>query len=40
MNPRQSVLVAMFLSLVVFIVANVQTSTVETKVAMLKQVPA
>lgn len=40
MNPRQSVLIAMFLSLAIFIVANIPTSTVKTQVGALKQVPS
>lgn len=40
MNPRQSVLIAMFLSLAIFLLANVNAVTnINTQVTNLKQVP-
>jgi hypothetical protein len=39
MNPRQSVLIAMFLSLVIFLLANVHMTTIQGQIGSLKQVP-
>jgi 4-diphosphocytidyl-2C-methyl-D-erythritol kinase len=39
MNPRQSVLIAMFLSLAVYLLANAQASALSAKISTLKQVP-
>lgn len=38
MNARQSVLIAMFLSLVVFVVATISITSLQTQAATLKQV--
>lgn len=40
MNARQSVLIAMFLSVAVYLLAGAQAAAINAKVARLKQTPA
>jgi hypothetical protein len=40
MNARQSVLIAMFLSVAVYLLAGAQATTIQKRVSNLKQVPA
>lgn len=40
MNARQSVLIAMFLSVAVYLLANAQASAITVNIGKLKQVPA
>lgn len=39
MNARQSVLIAMFISLAIFMTANISQSSITRRVDALKQVP-
>lgn len=39
MNSRQAVLIAMFLSVAVYLLANAQASTITTNIGKIKQVP-
>lgn len=40
MNPRQGVLIAMFLSVAIYLLAYAQASVINQRVASLKQTPA
>lgn len=40
MNPRQSVITAMFLSVVVYMLANAKATSIQAQITNLKQVPA
>lgn len=40
MNPRQSVIVAMFLSVAIYVLANAKPTSIQANISNLKQVPA
>lgn len=40
MNPRQGVLISMFVSVAIFLLANAQASVINKRVADLKQTPS